>query len=786
MLTWTGLAWGQQRPAASAPAMAEGEHFLLVGDPPQKCRVLAAWHLQDGRQAYDVQALDSGEKMTLFEAPGTAGASNGGMLSKLRMRIAHWGREHTRPAGFPAPPISPAGAVVVNPPIVTASCACDCGSPCPTLVTSKAPCDPGPCAGPTTVVVSGPPAVASAPTSSGPASPYCPDTGAAHAIPRPRIVPSKQVAQGPTPPLANDPFPPVEAPSANVVARPLPAGPAPVVTNPAVSVPAPTRVAPTPSAPVVTSNVAVTDVPVPGVPAPPPVVTATPKPAPTIVSNVPPPGKTLAQVAPQPSPASAAAPKPSPTASASSTDRPPAAAKPWDNPPPRDWGRPGPPSLTAGQQGVRDEWRKSWDQGQNKDSKVLPPGATAEAAVGRSAVAPVPFPAGTGGTGGSRAQGPAPLPSSRAESTGSADPFSNPSKYLPPAVGKKMGVDTATPPVPAALAGTMGGPSAPSLGSGGKLPPGAQSVLAASNGMDLPRQYVPVPIVTVPQVAPPQVAPAPQVPQPPAHAPEIFSNAWSSPEGTKSAAAAPAGWPNAFSPADGGRSQAAPLATMPMPLQQAMMTPVPRGPGYPMPPQGPAPYQGAYAMAGYPNPYYAGNPSMPAGVVPTAYRGPLPAMPYGYPYGQPGPGVPYANPAMDRPGLPVSFPTATGTSPETVQQMVGILRTSLYPSQREWSADYLAKLDWRAHPQVLPALLAAAKEDPAPTVRAACTLCLGRMSVNPELVSGTLQGLKADPDAGVRQAAEETLAHFTPAAGPAPTPAIQPVSSAPWLPRTGQ
>jgi hypothetical protein len=76
-------------------------------------------------------------------------------------------------------------------------------------------------------------------------------------------------------------------------------------------------------------------------------------------------------------------------------------------------------------------------------------------------------------------------------------------------------------------------------------------------------------------------------------------------------------------------------------------------------------------------------------------------------------------------------------------------------------------------PQIVNAMVTAAREDPAPTVRAACVRCLCRMNVATDLVAETLRGLKNDPDAGVRQAAEETLARMS----PAQPSAIQPVGA---------
>jgi hypothetical protein len=754
-LAWTGLAGAQynvSKPApAPAPAAAGAERFLQVGDPPQKCRVLASWRMQDGRQAYDVQALDTGEKMTLYEVAETR-AGSGGVLAKLRMRIAHWGHELTRPASFPAPPASTACAC--GPAAAPAVSACGCSCPAPGVV-----------APPSTMLAG----------CSCPPSPCWPDMAATKTA-----LAAAPVLTTPPPP-ATDPFPAlVEMPTAKG-SKAVPSSPGPVTGGAAAPSPAPKLIVPKPlppgptvavppgpaappPAPVAKCEPVGPDIPVPGFP---PVPSPAVKPNPTAVSKA------------QPSPCPGAAPA--------------ATARAWDKPPPSDWGRPGPPSPTPGVQATPDAWRKSWDQALGKDGsgKVQPPGATSDMVASRPPVTPVPFPVGQ------RAQGTAALPNSRMAAQASADPMTNPNRYIPAAVDKKLvSGTTSSAPVPAALAaaGTGPGTAAPKPAVAGKLPPGAQSVLAASNGLDLPRQYVPVPIVTVPQVAPPQSAPVPQFPQAPAKAPEVFINAWSSNDANKPAAPAPppsALSPNAFTPTDAGKA-AAPGMT-PAGQQQARVAP-----GYPAPPQGMPAYPPAYPTAGYPHPYYGMAPGVPSGIVPTSYRGPLPPNPYpgqgpaalpsGYPYPAAGPAMPYANPAMDRPGLPVAYPAAAGASPETVQQMVGILRTSLYPSQREWSAGYLAGLDWRVHPQVLPALVAAAKDDPAPTVRAACALCLGRMSVNPELVGSTLQGLKSDPDAAVRQAAERTLTRLMPgpAAAPAPTPTIQPVSSPPWLLRSGQ
>jgi len=55
------------------------------------------------------------------------------------------------------------------------------------------------------------------------------------------------------------------------------------------------------------------------------------------------------------------------------------------------------------------------------------------------------------------------------------------------------------------------------------------------------------------------------------------------------------------------------------------------------------------------------------------------------------------------------------------------------------------------------AMIAAAKDDPAATVRSACVRCLSKMNVNTPPAVTIIQGLKADPDPRVRTAAGEAL-----------------------------
>jgi hypothetical protein len=110
--------------------------------------------------------------------------------------------------------------------------------------------------------------------------------------------------------------------------------------------------------------------------------------------------------------------------------------------------------------------------------------------------------------------------------------------------------------------------------------------------------------------------------------------------------------------------------------------------------------------------------------------------------------------------------------------MLTVLKMSSYPSQREWAANNLGTFDWHRHPVIVEALVTAAREDPAATVRAGCAYTLGRMHVTSEPVRATLRHLKEDRDPRVRADAEKALARLT--GDPAPVPAadlnpVQPV-----------
>src|SRR5438105_13032149 len=71
---WAGLAWAQQPIPSSVPATKPGESvgqtFTVqeMGKAGQKCKVLKTWKTPDGKTAYQVQALDTSEMMTIVES----------------------------------------------------------------------------------------------------------------------------------------------------------------------------------------------------------------------------------------------------------------------------------------------------------------------------------------------------------------------------------------------------------------------------------------------------------------------------------------------------------------------------------------------------------------------------------------------------------------------------------------------------------------------------------------------------------------------------------------------
>jgi hypothetical protein len=196
-------------------------------------------------------------------------------------------------------------------------------------------------------------------------------------------------------------------------------------------------------------------------------------------------------------------------------------------------------------------------------------------------------------------------------------------------------------------------------------------------------------------------------------------------------------------------------------------------PGYP-----PMPYQ--QPMGQLPNAYgYAGQPmgQMPQ---PYGYAGqPMGQMPQ--PYGYPGMSQPMMyHPPMDRGNVPSGAVVPAGhttvsSRPDT-QQLLLVLRSSLYPSHRELAADQLGKLDARSNPIVVELMAQAAKNDPAASVRSACVRNLCQMNASTPVVAETFIAMQqSDENPAVREAVARAMSELHIARQPAPSaPAVQP------------
>jgi hypothetical protein len=292
--------------------------------------------------------------------------------------------------------------------------------------------------------------------------------------------------------------------------------------------------------------------------------------------------------------------------------------------------------------------------------------------------------------------------------------------------------------------------------------PGMQSVIASGAAASGSGLTVAHPLVT-PEMQHPATPPVLQVPQPPQPVPAPYGAAGMANYG------APASRP--FGPgmtsADPGTQNA--FVAPPSQEQVAMAT-------------------NAFSSMETAGPSPAAAPGMDRGMMPPT--GPS-MMVQGYPNGPVGQGMQASLFAVPRTvGSPASVASARSTggrpsSVQSIQNMLGVLHDSLYPSQREWAVEGLASVDWHANPHVVQALLTAAREDPAPTVRAACVRGLVRMNVNSLTVVNTLQGLRADYDTRVREEAEEALAtlsasHSTTSGTPTVLPATVIVPSKQW------
>lgn len=112
--------------------------------------------------------------------------------------------------------------------------------------------------------------------------------------------------------------------------------------------------------------------------------------------------------------------------------------------------------------------------------------------------------------------------------------------------------------------------------------------------------------------------------------------------------------------------------------------------------------------------------------------------------------------AATQPIMQASYQQATAPVP-SLEMLVTTLREALLPSAREDAAERLGEFDWHVHTEVADALASCASHDPCPAVRVGCLRTLVRLQVNNALMRVTLEELRNDPNAGVRQEATNAL-----------------------------
>lgn len=284
-------------------------------------------------------------------------------------------------------------------------------------------------------------------------------------------------------------------------------------------------------------------------------------------------------------------------------------------------------------------------------------------------------------------------------------------------------------------------------------PTGSQSVLAANNHAAGQMYYVPVPIMTMPPVQTPvPYVPSRPIPQPAAAHVDV-SNAFTTVMApVRSAPGEPSESVNAFIPSMGYNPSARGQG---QPMQVAYAAPMgPNGANVPgmVPPSASMPMNRGEMTARYAP---TGQVIVPVDYTRAVPRGQYPAAPTvaQASLNQHGAFPPEAAPGMLAPqGI-----QANGMAPVNITNLLLMLKNALYPSSREWAADKLAAVDWHMNPAVVDALMQAAREDPAATVRAGCVRAIGKMNVNTITVADALQKLKNDADPVVRHEVEQAL-----------------------------
>ncbi|MFO0878992.1 MAG: HEAT repeat domain-containing protein [Gemmataceae bacterium] len=176
------------------------------------------------------------------------------------------------------------------------------------------------------------------------------------------------------------------------------------------------------------------------------------------------------------------------------------------------------------------------------------------------------------------------------------------------------------------------------------------------------------------------------------------------------------------------------MPTRPVPADHGLSPNVPNAwaamPGVPGEPR-------AYPGQGYP--VAMNYPTQPVGYYPPQGYYPVPQ--------------PMVHPGVMMPrGSAVASDMTPGSAP-----YLAALRLNVMPSERERAVEGLTRCNWKADPQVVPALVMAAQTDPSPTVRVSCIRALGHMKANSAPTVEALQQMKEDRDPRVRLEVQQVL-----------------------------
>ncbi len=713
------------------PLAGRPERFLSVqevGRPPLRCKLLKSWVEPGGSKAYQVQAVATGEMLTILESGQTEGQGPGDRGKKAAAsRIVHWGVASHPPTGTPeAPPNATLHGRPIAPGVT--------GAPAPYHHAAQSTNS----FTPTAPIGGWPAAYANRPTAPAAPPPQAPSPQLSQAVPAQSPVKHKVAEETRTPArtIAAGAAAPTPNPAAVVP-------PGPPATRPAVAVvPAPSAIEPSPYGLAPTAKQSSADK-TKGV-----ATTAKPEPAKT---SKPAPGADAAKVSSGATRTTAAAPK----VDSPAVPTPPAID--WH----QSWGKgtqpksvlltsaaPPPAVVTTPWPVVKSVQRKV-DPLQDPESymkvpaeeraarKLAEKAVKPEKPVGAATSAPSAGPAGDGKAAAS-------TPVKVAPESKSAVPSAK--ATVVPVNTKPLNL--APQPVPAAAAKTQPKPPEPHALEAPFMPGALSSTVPPKAAAPTVKLPPPPPLMPAPPVvstkhpteAAPKPTPAAAAPPPPARVVPVMPAAPPASAPSAKANPAPPALPAyitaaAVAAADNGGNAFSRPRTAPTNNsaggQYAAPPPVPRvtefgvdagvPPGFSRIPAAPpviaaAPSQGVVA-AGFPV-------TPPAPVRPVAYEKVSPALEAG-----------------------------TGLS-----ELLTTLHASLYPSQREWAADRLTACDWRTNPQAVEALVRAARNDPAPLVRVGCLRSLSRMRATCDPAVDVARDLRSDADARVRQEAENTLA----------------------------